>query len=261
MISANVAPLASQSAFLDTNVLVNLFCFWEVCNAAGVRLDAVTDWLSLKTALQGKNKFAAQLSGEDAGGVGVGIGCFRNLRNSLGTYQYYSSQVCRSEMHHVLLESLGLERLIRRKIPHGLRVKRPQVLYRRALQARDYQKIQRDMNEFFESLKLDYGIDIVEVEQGSAGTTVTIDDIWSTAQEVWSRVLIDVMDSYIYAAAVEIDADAFLTSDGSLIEALANLGNPSGEWVSLVRSLRRALGKPESASLPQPMKPSGQLPP
>ena len=261
MISANVAPLTSQSAFLDTNVLVNLFCFWEACRAASVRLDAVTGWSPLKAALRGRSKFAAQLSGENADGIGAGIGCFRNLRNSLGTYQYYSSRVCRSEMHHVLLESLGLERLIRRRVPHGLRVKRPQVLYRRALQSSDYQKIQSDLNEFFESLKLDYGIDIVEVEQSSAGTAVMFDAVWDTAQEVWSRVLIDVMDSYIYAAAVEVEADVFLTSDGSLIEALANLGKPSGEWVSLVRSLKRALGKPESASLPQPMRPSGQLPP
>ena len=87
-----------------------------------------------------------------------------------------------------------------------------------------------------------YGIDIVEVEQSSAGTTVTVEDVWNTARAVWSRVLMDVMDSYIYAAAVEIEADVFMTSDGSLLEALANLRNPSGDWVSLTRSLKRCFG-------------------
>ena len=251
----------SKSAFLDTNALINLFWFWDACNVAGVRLDAVGNWASLKAALVGKNKFAADLTREDASSVHAGLRCFGNLRDALANYQYYSSRVCRSEMHHVLLESLGLERLVKRKIPHGLRVKRPQVLYRRALQSKDYLKIRRDLEGFFESLKLDYGIDIVEVEQSSAGTGVTFDAVMDTAQEVWSRILTDVMDGYIYAAAVEVDADAFVTSDGSLYDALTNLSNPTGEWVSLTRSLKRALRKPTGASLPRPNKPGQPLPP
>ena len=247
--------VTSKSAFLDTNALVNLYWYWQACNAAGVGLDTVSEWSGLKTALEGHNQFAAELNRDDAGSVMTGMRCFQNLSSSLGNYQYYSSRVCSSEMHHVLLESLGLEQLLRRHIPHGLRVKRPQVLFRRALQSSDYDQIKSDLSDFFESLNLDYGIDIVEIEQSSAGTAVRSDDVWDIAQEVWSRVLIDVMDSYIYAAAVEIEADAFLTSDSSLLEALANLSNPTGEWIALVTSLKGALGKPAGATLPQPYRP------
>ena len=250
----------SKSAFLDTNALVNLFVFREVCKAAGINLDAVTDWAGLKAVLEAKNEFAAELNSTDAGDVRIGITYFQKLSTNSKCYQYFSSTVCRSEMHHVLLESLGLERLISQKVPHRLRVKRPQILYRRALDTNDYVKLQEDMDGFFESLKLDYGIEIVEVELSSAGTTVTVDDVWSTAREVWSRVLIEVMDSYIYAAAVEIEADAFLTSDGSLYEALSQLSNPNPEWVPLVTSLKEALGKSTDARLPQPVRPSDPLP-
>ena len=250
----------SKSAFLDTNALVSLFVFREVCDAAGTDLDAVKDWSALKGVLESKNEFATELNNVDAGIVSIGMSHFQKLRTNSESYQYFSSTVCRSEMHHVLLESLGLERLIKQKVPHGLRVKRPQVLYRRALETDDYVKIQTDMNGFFESLNLDYGIEIVEVELSSAGTTVTVDDVWSTAREVWSHVLIEVMDSYIYAAAVEIEADAFLTSDGSLYEALSQLSNPNAEWVPLVTSLKEALGKATDARLPQPIRPRDPLP-
>ena len=260
MTSGTGAAQVPKSAFLDTNALINLFCFWEACNAAGAKPDSVAGWSALKAALKGRNKFAADLNSDDASAVSVGMRCFQNLSNSSGIYQYYSSMVCRSEMHHVILESLGMERLVRRRIPHSLRVKRPQVLYRRALQSRDYRNLRGDLDGFFESLKLDYGIDIVEVEEHSAGTSVTSDDIWGTAHEVWSRILLDVMDSYIYAAAIEIEADAFVTSDNSLVDALNNLYSPSGEWLSLVRSLKRSLGKPASASLPRPMRPGVELP-
>ena len=250
----------SKSAFLDTNALVNLFAFREVCKAAGINLDAVTDWAGLKAILEAKNEFAGELNSTDAGDVRIGITYFQKLSTNSKLYQYFSSTVCRSEMHHVLLESLGLERLISQKVPHRLRVKRPQILYRRALDTNDYVKLQNDMDGFFEALKLDYGIEIVEVELSSAGTTVTVDDVWSTAREVWSRVLIEVMDSYIYAAAVEIEADAFLTSDGGLYEALSQLSNPNAEWVPLVTSLKEALGKSTDARLPQPVRPSDPLP-
>ena len=252
--------IVPKSAFLDTNPLVNMFDLWKTCVAARVQLDTVTDWATLKFALGQKNRSAFHISARDAGAVKMGLDCFRNLEDNKENYQYFTSSVCRSELHHVLLDALASERLVRRRIPHRLRVRRPQVLYRRALESSDYLALQRDLDEFFESLRLDYGVDIVEVEQTGAGTTVTYEDVWNTARAIWSRMLIDVMDSYIYAAAVEIEADVFMTSDGSLLEALANLRYPSGEWVSLARSLKLALGKPDSARLPLPMRPQRSLP-
>ncbi len=78
--------------------------------------------------LESKNQFAAELNSADASIVSVGMTYFQKLSANSTLYQYFSSTVCRSEMHHVLLESLGLESLIRQKVPHSLRVKRPQIL-------------------------------------------------------------------------------------------------------------------------------------
>ena len=148
MTTGNGIAQVPKIAFLDTNALINLFCFWEACNAAGAKLDSVASWSALKAALKGRNKFAADLNSEDASAVGVGMKCFQSLSSGSGIYQYYSSMVCRSEMHHVVLESLGMERLVRRRIPHGLRVKRPQVLYRRALESRDYRNLRGGLDGF-----------------------------------------------------------------------------------------------------------------
>ena len=262
MTSASASDAVLKSAFLDTNALLNVFDFWKACHAANVPLDAVTDWAALKTALGKDHCFSSQISASDARNVKMGIVCFKNLTGNKGNYQYYTSSVCRSELHHVLLDALASERLVIRKIPHRLRVIRPQILYRKALESSDYSELQCDLDGFFETLRVDYGIDIVEAEQSAPGTTVSFEDVWNTAREVWSRILIDVMDSYIYAAAVELQADFFVTSDGSLIDALEHLCKPSGEWVLVTRSLKGALGKPECASLPLPIKPTGQfLPP
>lgn len=260
--SSTDQPLAvSKSAFLDTNALINLFDYWTACKSAGIQPVGVTTWSALKAALQKKNKWFAHVSGNDVGSMTVGMTCFDNLNNYQTTYQYYTSSICRSEMHHVILDDLAMERLIRKGIPHRMRVKRPQVLYRKVLESRDYRKVRDDLSEFFESFRLDYGIDIIEVEESAAGTAVTFGEVLSTAQEVWSRLLIEVMDSYIYAAAIAIEADVFLTSDGPLIGALNNLVHPNDEWASAVSSLKCALGMPAGASFPRPVRPSHKFSP
>ncbi len=254
------APSPSKMAFLDTNALINLFWFWDACTALQIRLDRVKDWRVLETKLSARSRFAGQFSTEGADGIVAGLKCFWNMKQRNNDYQYCSSVVCGSEMHHVMLESMSMVRLVRRKIPRAVRVKRPLVLYRKALDARDYSAIRRNVENFRESLRQDYGIDIIDAEQASAGTAVNSEDVWNTARQIWSRVLIDVMDSYIYAAAVEIEADLFLTSDGALFQALYNLWRPTGEWVALTRSLKLALGKKQAEMLPQPLKPGKNWP-
>ena len=240
---------------MDTNALVDIFELWEACNAAEVKLDDVGTWGELKAALEQKDELASRISREETGRLPSSIGFFKNLKDNSGTHLYYSSIVCRSEMHHVLLESTAFEHLVIHHIPHRLRIKRPQVLFRRALQASDYRNIQDNLNDFFDGLKIDYGIDIVDVERTSSTTSITFESIMRNAQELWSRILIEVMDSYIYAAAIEIKSDAFITSDGPLFDTLDNLNNPNSEWVSISESLKGALAIPEGASLPRPMKP------
>ena len=260
MVAQSASEPIVKSAFLDTNALIRMYIFWESCTEARVRLDAVSGWEYLKSALQSTNPFAESLSNDDAQDLKVGMRCFVSLRDRAASYQYYSSKVCRSEMHHVLLEALGSERLICRRIPRGLRIRRPQILYRRALDDCDYQKIESDIERFFCSLKEEYEINIIEIEDSGPGVPVRFDEILDTAQEIWSRMLIEVLDAYIYAAAVEIEADAFITSDGSLYDAAVRLSDASGEWRQLGTSLLKALGRPLGSSLPKATKPGHALP-
>ena len=248
------------SAFLDSNILVRLFQFWDACKRAEVLLADVSTWEELQVALQVAGVGMDALNREDGGFVKEGITSFQRLSDAAHAYQYFSSRVCWSEAHHVLLEAQGLERLIRKGVPHSLRVKRPQVLYRVALEESDYLQLDQDLKEFRDSLKLDYGLDVIDVEDASAGFEVTADSIWNTARAAWSRVLMEVIDAYVYAAAIEIEADIFITSDGSLRDALVHLADPKGDWVPTATSLKEELGLSSDASLPQPIRPQGQLP-
>ena len=260
MTSASTGDILPKSAFLDTNALVDMLDFWAACRDASVELDAVPDWGTLKAALNELNRPIAQLSGKDAESVKRGIRCFRNLTDNREQYIYFTSSVCRSELHHEFLDAIASERLVMQKIPYRVRVRRPQVLYRKALDNSDFTAIQEDIEEFFKSLLMDYELDIVEVESGSAGTTVSFDDVWITAREVWSRILIDVLDCYIYASSVKIESDVFLTSDSNLTDSLDHLYNPTGEWVEVTKSLKEALNISEISLLPRPLNPKTPLP-
>ncbi len=249
----------SKSAFVDTNVLVNLYSLWAICSAARISVDSVQDWNQLKAKLSRRTSFAKSLSSEDMDRANITIKCFNNLRSVSGSYTYYSSAICRSEMQHVLLESIGLERLIRQKIPHRLRIKRPQVLFRRAVQPKDYLSLRRRIDGFFEAMHLDYGLQIYDAEQSLASSGSMFGEILKTAEHVWSRVLIEVVDAYIYAAAIEIGADTFITSDGALFEAIHCLSTGKGEYGPINRSLRQVLRK-RGVSLSRPQKPQDPLP-
>ena len=117
-----------------------------------------------------------------------------------------------------------------------------------------------EIDGFRDSLKLNYLIDIVSVEDSSAGTTVPVDSIWNVAEKVWSHVLMEVIDAYIYAAAIAVKADVFVTADNSLHEAIRHLSQPQDEWVPLVASLKEAVGLDMDAALPRPIKLSTALP-
>ena len=247
------------SAFLDSNVLVRLFLFWDACRAASLELDMVSGWADLKAALERGGVDADALNRDDGGFVRQGMTSFQRL-SAAGPYHLFTSRACWSEAHHVLLEAKGLEQLVRQGVPFSLRVKRPQVLYRSALQQGDYGRLEEDIDEFRESLRFDHHLDVIDVEDLSSGFEVPAASIWEAASAVWSHVLMEVFDAYIYAAAVRIAADLFITADGSLQDALRHLSDPQGDWVALTGSLKSALGLDQSAPLPRPLAPGRDLP-
>ena len=183
----------------------------------------------------------SSLNRADAAFVKQGLTSFKNLSASAESYQYVSSHVAWSELHHVVLEACGLEELTRRLVPHNLRNKRPQVLYRVALEQSDYDQLNADIEQFRISLKDDYGLDVITVEDSSVGSVTDPRGIWDGARAVWSHVLMEVIDAYLYAAAVAAGADTFITTDGSLRDALNRISRPEEDWEELADSLKQAL--------------------
>ena len=242
--------LMRKTAFLDTNALVRLFGFWDTCQVAKVGMDSVSSWQDLRTALRGRRiPIIDDFKSDDFGDISSGLRCFTSLDRAKTSYDYFSCQVCLSEMHHVILSSKAVEGLIRRRISRSLIDKRPLVVYRAVLKNKDYSLIHEKLDEFFETLRLDHQIDIQILEKTSYGSSTS--SILETAEAIWSRVLTETMDAYIFAAAVECEADYIVTADAALRQVSDNLNNPSDEWKYAARALRKKLGKSSTYRFPR----------
>ena len=250
-----------KTAFLDTNTLLKLFSFWEACQVVVMRLDSVHSWEDLRTALITTTTPTAQaLEATDFAIVSEGLRCFQSINQAKLSYDFFSCNVCHSEMHRTILESTATDRLIRARIPFSLRNSRPLLVHQHVLQNADYKMITEQRREFFSSLQQDYHIDIRMLDDPVHGPLVRPEDILITAEALWSRVLIETMDAYIYAAAIECEADYLLTSDRPLRQIAHNLRRPSEEWITVAQDLREVLGKSEDFTFPANYRPTIQLP-
>ncbi|MDE0160484.1 MAG: hypothetical protein OXL98_01990 [Acidimicrobiaceae bacterium] len=244
--------LIQPGVFLDRGVLISLFHFWDACKAADAddRLHELSKWKDLKAALDS--------AGVDTDGmkqtrnINRGMKAFQSLTGSFSDHHCFSSRVCWSELHHTLLEARALEALVGQGVPQSLRAKRPLLMYRAALRESDYNKLNDQFNTFRDSLNIDYGIDVIDVEDPSRGLNVTAGDIWEAAREVWSYVLMDVLDAYVCAAALLVEAERLLSDDPVLRNVLEMLNDPSRDWTVL----REALGVAPDAVFPKPQTPA-----
>ena len=238
-------------AFMDTNALLRMFCFWETCELAGTGMSGVQQWEELKTSLVQQNmEVVGKFNERDFRYIQNGLKCFQALHEAVPNYEFRSCQVCRAEMHRIILSSHAREGLDRQRVPLSLQQNRPLILYRTVLDESDYQRIEEQIERFFETLRFTYGIDIKDVEDESHGDHVSVDDILSIAQAVWSRILTETMDAYIYAAAIACGADYFLTSDDALRETANRFSSPDSDWEEVVEALRQKLGWARSSKFP-----------
>ncbi len=259
MTSANTAATdIPPSVFLDSSVLVSLFQFWEACRGADVDLNEVRDWKQLIEALKSVGVTTNSLNSPDPT-INRGLQSFQRLHASVPDYLYFSSRVCWSQAHHVLLEARGLENLIRQGVPQSLRMKRPQTLYRISLQELDYTNLEKQFEEFRYTLKMDFALDIVDVEDTTAGSIITPDHIWDSAKAIWSRILMEVSDAYVCAAAILARVDFFVSKDSSLRELFNLLHDTDEDWSATATSLTQALGM-TSTVLPKALTPASAFP-
>lgn len=221
-----------KTTFLDTNALVHLFLFWDACQVADCALDTVTSWQQLRTDNVSRRG--------DFKDVILGMQCFQNLHDAKEQFQYFTCQVCRSEMHRVILDHSAMETLISHMVPFSARRKRPLIIFRRGLESTDYDSIEGKLRSFFDQLRVDYAVDIKTLEDGH-GADVSSELILSTAQTLWSHVLMETMDSYIFAASIQCVSDVILTSDLAFREMVNGLYHGSNEWSNVASELKSKL--------------------
>ena len=233
-------PVMPRTVFLDTNVLVRLFGFWEVCQIANTPMDSVNSWDELRNALKvGGIAIIDKFTKKDFEAVANGLSFFTSMNQAKGSCDYFTCQVSRSELHHVILSGKAEDVLIQQRVSKSLRSKRPLLLYRHVLSGTDYEHIHQQLESFFDTLFLVHGIAIQIIEKVRHGPTTT--SILEIAEVVWSHVLTETMDAYIYAAAIECRADYLVSTDSGLIQAANSLRSASGEWADAARALREAL--------------------
>lgn len=253
-----------KTVFLDTNVLVRLFWFWEACTIAGISLDSVDSWEELRTSLKTSGVMPIEsFTRRDFEDIESGRKSFGRLNDAKGRCDFFSCQICRSELHHVILTSMATESLTRFRVSQSLRNKRPLLIYRTVLDRSNYEHIDKQMSEFFVTLAHQFGIMIPNIEEFETG--VSIATTLEVARAFWSRVLTETMDAFIYGAAIESRADYFVTTDTPLLLAINDLRSSKGEWAYVAQSLRNeflrvgALKESEDFSFPEAVKPDHPL--
>ena len=237
-------------AFLDTNALVNLFTFWEACQIARVSLSSVSGWESLRQDLASATApIVSALKSDDFQPVQTGLQCFQSLDASKTTFGFLCCQVSRSELHHVLLSAKASEELHRHRVPRSLANKRPLIVHQLALSLNAYAEIEGQIDEFFDAMRTVHSIDINILEDPGNSYFVPSEEVFETAKMIWSHVLMETMDAYILAAAIQADADYLMTSDGAFRNTVNGLQQGQGEWQVVASALKVALGS--NRSLPR----------
>lgn len=252
-----------KSAFINSLELISLYKLWDVCDVADITLDDTLDWAApkwerLKEALESVGTATSVLKMPND--VSRGFGLYSSISQASGSYRFFTSHICWSEMHHALLENIGLEGLVRQGVPLSLREKRPQLLYWHSLSDAEFAQLSDRILAFREALKLDYGMDVIEVEDPATGIGITSADIWDQARVLWSHVLLTAADAYVCAAAVLIQADVFVDGDSSRRDILQALRHPPDDWRAAAEAIRTALGLNSNEEFPLPVTPPRALP-
>ena len=246
--------------FLDTNALVKLFTYWEACQIAEVSLSSVSDWQSLRQDLaNATTPLVSALNRNDFDSVQTGYQCFKQLDAAKTDFDFLCCQVSRSELHHVLLSATASEELHRHRVPRSLANKRPLIVHQLALPSNAYSEIETQIDSFFDTMRNVHSINIKTLEDPANGYDVGSEEIFETARKIWSHVLMETMDSYIFAAAIQAEADYLMTSDGAFRNTVNGLQQGQGEWQVVASALKAALDGPHAFSFPTGLGLSSRL--
>ena len=178
----------------------------------------------------------------------IGITLFKNISASVDTEDYLlrTSRFCQAKLHHTFVEYWASIHLTQDKISFGLRTQRLHFLYDRIIDTVENQEISQKLNAFFESLRLDYGLNVTAVEDlATTGSHTEYLDILETAKAIWTRILLATMDAIILGTAIRAEASVFMSSDQAMRTVLKRIRTDAER-----QSLNEAIGRDATAEIP-----------
>ena len=164
----------------------------------------------------------------------------------------YTSRFAKAEVIYGVLEGQAHARMAREGLPYRMR-QRTSVLSELVsmyLEPEDYQQVIEEWDNFLNMIEDKGKITVLYVEDKEDFFRIA-----EVAEFLQSRVFMDVIDSWMYACALVMQAERIITFDGYFRRVINMLHNPQDEldWQQLQRDLQRMLKErlPGEPTLPK----------
>jgi len=140
--------------------------------------------------------------------------------------QIYISRFTKAEVLHGIFDGQAHARLARERMPYRMRqhLRTLGELVSMYLESKDYENLAKEFDYLLENLNKNGHISIRFVEDD--GNFSVIADL---ADFIQSRVFIDVLDAWIYACAIAVQADYLITFDNYLKNVVNKIYNPGND--------------------------------
>ncbi len=170
----------------------------------------------------------------------------------------YTSRFAKAEVIYGVLEGQAHARLAREGLPYRMRQRMGVLseLVSMYLDSQDYQQVVGEWDDFLDRLKNNGHITVSYVEDEEDFSRIA-----EVAEFLQSRIFMDVVDSWMYACALVMQAEEIITFDGYFKRVINRLHNPQGDpdWQLLQGNLQKMLAArfpgvptlPEVKRLPQ----------
>lgn len=223
-----------KTIFLDTCYIIYLSLFFKLCMTVGLEPtnpSVLNDETLSKYGIQKKRLEMDRLQD--------GKKLFNYVvKEALLGSEIKTSQFCRLEFLHLLLEKQAHEHLLNAGIPLRLRSHEWSESYLTSLDQTDYSNACDEWEQLKKKLS-HYDVELRVLEEEDS-------DYWGQVIEaaslVMGSILMDVPDAIVYAAAVIAEADELVTTDGDFKTTVNCLENPNAEpWVSIAAQLTQKL--------------------
>ncbi len=152
----------------------------------------------------------------------------------------YTSRFAKAEVIYGVLEGQAHARMAREGLPYRMRQRSGVLseLVSMYLESRDYQQVIEEWDNFLNRLENEGGIAVLYVEDDEVFSRIA-----EVAEFLQSRIFMDVIDGWMYACALVMQAERIITFDGYFKRVINRLHNPQGEsdWQQLQSDLQNML--------------------